>query len=205
MSSEMEYSAGESSLDSVTTRSQNMLSLRSRNVKRGKDGAKSEGNKTRNKHQPQQGKGKVVVNAARREMRRRRNLAKQKSRNISAERLKEAADMLQDPDHRIWKVPKSCNASIHRYYQKNNNSHIADHLRCLRQCLLRKDWRNLCRLLSIIPADPRYDFYYPVFFKVRQRHSSVLVSQFVESKNTPSFLSIVCNNLLGSHQFGAFE
>lgn len=99
-------------------------------------------------------------------VRKRKVLRKQK-KDISQKRLKEAADILKNPNHEIWQVDKSCNPSIHRYYKKNpNTSYIIDHLKCLRQCLLRRDWPNFCRMMSSIPADPRYHFYYPLFLRV---------------------------------------
>lgn len=191
----------------------NRRSAKNQSTGRAGGGGKNDETKSKGRNQPRiTGK---VVNSARKELRRRSKLAKLKSRNIPEQRLKEAAEMLRNPDHQIWKVQKSCNASIHRYYQKNNSSsHITDHLRCLRQCLLRKDWPNLCRLLSIIPADPRYDFYYPIFLKVCCLGGSTRPSQSITNclelcgsirDCTFPYPTVVCDHLLGSHELGTFE
>uniref|UniRef100_A0A1A9V9G7 Uncharacterized protein n=1 Tax=Glossina austeni TaxID=7395 RepID=A0A1A9V9G7_GLOAU len=88
-------------------------------------------------------------------------------RKIPKNRLTEALEILRNSDHEIWKDENiSCNPSIHRCYENNpamTSTYVK--LQYARQCLLRRDWENLIKVLTISTVEEKESRYYPLFVK----------------------------------------
>uniref|UniRef100_A0A1A9W065 Uncharacterized protein n=1 Tax=Glossina brevipalpis TaxID=37001 RepID=A0A1A9W065_9MUSC len=88
-------------------------------------------------------------------------------RKIPRKTLMESLQMLRNSDHEIWTDQNvSCNPSIHRCYENNpamTNTYVK--LQYARQCLLRRDWKNLIKVLNISMVDEKESCYYPLFVK----------------------------------------
>uniref|UniRef100_A0A1B0G501 Uncharacterized protein n=1 Tax=Glossina morsitans morsitans TaxID=37546 RepID=A0A1B0G501_GLOMM len=95
------------------------------------------------------------------------NLRASSKRKIPKNKLTEALEMLRNSDHEFWKDKNiSCNPSIHRCYENNpamTSTYVK--LRYARQCLLRRDWDNLIKVLTISLVEEKESRYYPLFVK----------------------------------------
>ena len=76
------------------------------------------------------------------------------SYKIPEHKLRQTLDVINDEDHWLWvdRTPV-CYNYIDTYYNKERNapkpySAIPFNMKYARQCLLRRDWRNLAKLLS---------------------------------------------------------
>lgn len=96
------------------------------------------------------------------------NLRASSKRKIPKNKLTEALEMLRNSDHEFWKDKNiSCNPSIHRCYENNpamTSTYVK--LQYARQCLLRRDWDNLIKVLTISLVEEKESRYYPLFVKV---------------------------------------
>lgn len=92
-------------------------------------------------------------------------------RDIPKHRFDEALTMLTDPEHPIWEERNtSCSKSIHRHWDEYVAA-LSDHnlrLKFARQFLVRRDWINLSKVLSISLQDvvTSCNSYYSLFTKV---------------------------------------
>ncbi|KAI9585739.1 uncharacterized protein LOC119633869 [Glossina fuscipes] len=119
------------------------------------------------------------------------NLRASSKRKIPRNKLTEALEMLRNSDHEIWKDENiSCNPSIHRCYETNpamTSTYVK--LQYARQCLLRRDWENLIKILTISTVDEKESRYYPLFVKY-----AALCLAHIDSERFNSFTTLITDS-----------
>ncbi|KAM7351108.1 uncharacterized protein ACRADG_004088 [Cochliomyia hominivorax] len=88
------------------------------------------------------------------------------NRKIPKNRLDEILEMVDDEDHPLWEDRNiSCNAAIYTYWESRyiKSSEHNMKIRYARQFLLRRDWVNLSKVLSLHNSE--LSFYYPLLSK----------------------------------------